>query len=128
MFVFGHLGQVTLLFAVLVAAKFVLAGLSMAVTGYTLRIAILSGAGLAQIGEFSFVILKMGLDAKLVSNDLYNLFLSFVAHDNGHHAIPPARDAVADKHPIRVQTAILASLRAKATRTWRRSSLPCRSM
>jgi CPA2 family monovalent cation:H+ antiporter-2 len=76
LFVVRHPGQVLLLFLAIVAVKFLLAGLAMAVSGYTLRTALLAGAGLAQVGEFSFIILKMGLDGGLVAPDLYNLFLS----------------------------------------------------
>ena len=43
---------------------------------YPLRIGILAGLGLAQIGEFSFVLAQAGLNFKLIGNDYYNSFLA----------------------------------------------------
>ena len=43
---------------------------------YPLRISILAGLGLAQIGEFSFVLAQAGLNFKLIGNDYYNSFLA----------------------------------------------------
>ena len=44
--------------------------------GQSLRIAILAGLALAQIGEFSFVLSKVGLAAGLLDNSRYQLFLA----------------------------------------------------
>ncbi len=43
---------------------------------YPLRIGMLAGLGLAQIGEFSFVLAQAGLNFKLIGNDYYNSFLA----------------------------------------------------
>ncbi len=43
---------------------------------YPLRIAILTGFGLAQIGEFSFILSQAGLNFNLISNEYYNAFLA----------------------------------------------------
>jgi CPA2 family monovalent cation:H+ antiporter-2 len=43
---------------------------------YPLRIGILAGLSLAQIGEFSFVLAQAGLNFKLIGNDYYNSFLA----------------------------------------------------
>lgn len=43
---------------------------------YPLRIAILCGIGLGQIGEFSFVLAQAGTKFNLISNDVYNSFLA----------------------------------------------------
>jgi CPA2 family monovalent cation:H+ antiporter-2 len=43
---------------------------------YPLRIGILAGLGLAQIGEFSFVLALAGLNFKLIGDDYYNSFLA----------------------------------------------------
>jgi len=43
---------------------------------YPLRISILAGLGLAQIGEFSFVLAQAGLNFKLIGDDYYNSFLA----------------------------------------------------
>jgi CPA2 family monovalent cation:H+ antiporter-2 len=43
---------------------------------YPVRIAIISGIGLAQIGEFSFIIAKLGFDYELISTSMYQAFLA----------------------------------------------------
>lgn len=43
---------------------------------YPLRIAILCGIGLGQIGEFSFVLAQAGTRFNLIGNDVYNSFLA----------------------------------------------------
>jgi CPA2 family monovalent cation:H+ antiporter-2 len=43
---------------------------------YPLRIAILIGFGLAQIGEFSFILAEAGYDFNLISENLFNVFLA----------------------------------------------------
>lgn len=43
---------------------------------YPPRTALLAGLSLAQVGEFSFVVLEVGADNGLVGNDLYQVFLA----------------------------------------------------
>ncbi|MGA7720576.1 MAG: cation:proton antiporter [Ignavibacteriaceae bacterium] len=43
---------------------------------YPLRIAVIAGLGLSQIGEFSFVLSQSGLSLNLISKDFYNAFLA----------------------------------------------------
>jgi monovalent cation:H+ antiporter-2, CPA2 family len=43
---------------------------------YPLRVAILTGFGLAQIGEFSFILSQAGLNYNLINNEYYNAFLA----------------------------------------------------
>ncbi len=43
---------------------------------YPFRIAIICGFGLAQIGEFSFIIAKLGFDYELISTSMYQAFLA----------------------------------------------------
>lgn len=43
---------------------------------YPLRVAVLCGIGLGQIGEFSFVLAQAGTKFSLISNDVYNSFLA----------------------------------------------------
>jgi CPA2 family monovalent cation:H+ antiporter-2 len=43
---------------------------------YPARIAIISGLGLAQIGEFSFIIARLGFDYELIPNSMYQAFLA----------------------------------------------------
>ncbi len=61
---------------VLLAVKAVIAALVTVILGYPLRPAIITGLALCQIGEFSFVLAKVGLDAKLMSPDGYQSFLA----------------------------------------------------
>ncbi len=44
--------------------------------GYPLRIGVLVGVGLSQIGEFSFVLAKEGINLGLISGDEYQVFLA----------------------------------------------------
>ena len=43
---------------------------------YPVRVAVIAGIGLAQIGEFSFVLAQAGLNFKLIGDDYYNSFLA----------------------------------------------------
>ncbi len=44
--------------------------------GYPLRTALLAGLALSQIGEFSFILSKVGVDYGLVNENMYQLFLA----------------------------------------------------
>jgi len=44
--------------------------------GYSNRIALLTGAGLFQIGEFGFILAQSGIDTGIVTNQFYSLILS----------------------------------------------------
>lgn len=73
---------VTHLEAVLGFALLILVGKSIITTGitralgYPWRIAIISGLALSQVGEFSFVLAKSGLDVNLIDQDYYQVFLA----------------------------------------------------
>ncbi len=43
---------------------------------YPLRVAVITGMGLAQVGEFSFILAKLGLSYNLISNDIFQSFLA----------------------------------------------------
>lgn len=43
---------------------------------YPLRIAIIAGMGLAQVGEFSFILVKLGLSYELISDNIFQAFLA----------------------------------------------------
>ncbi|MCB1114578.1 MAG: cation:proton antiporter [Chlamydiia bacterium] len=55
--------------------KSLIAGFSVLATGYPLRVAILSGLTLAQVGEFSFVLAKEGFKLDIGTDFLYQIFL-----------------------------------------------------
>lgn len=60
----------------LIAGKAVTAGLAVRLLGFPPRLAALVGLGLAQVGEFSFVMLREGEKLKLISESRYQLFLA----------------------------------------------------
>ena len=62
------------------------------VMGYSLRTAVILALSIAQIGEFSFVLSKVGLEANLLDTGLYQLFLAVAV---GTMALTPALHAVA---------------------------------
>lgn len=49
---------------------------AVASTGNTLRVGLLSGLFLCQVGEFSFILAGTGLEYNILSNEIYQLFLS----------------------------------------------------
>jgi len=56
--------------------KFIIVNLISGILGYSIRTATICGIALAQIGEFSFVLSKVGLENKLMSDIEYQIFLS----------------------------------------------------
>ncbi|MFC1850851.1 cation:proton antiporter [candidate division CSSED10-310 bacterium] len=75
-FVFTNLGQVTLMTGLLVLVKLITAIGAVLILGLPLRTAILVGFALCQIGEFSFVLSKVGIQHNLMPTDYYQLFLA----------------------------------------------------
>lgn len=65
----------TLVFGI-ISLKFFTSFLSIYILGRPLRISIQSSMSLAQVGEFSFVLAVAGLAAGVISNDVYQAFLS----------------------------------------------------
>ncbi len=66
-----------LLFTILVlSVKTFLAGLTTFFLGYPLRTCLIVGFTLSQVGEFSFILSKIGISEGLLSNDNYQLFLA----------------------------------------------------
>ncbi len=64
------------LVAAIVVGKAVTAGGAAIVLGYPWRPAILMGFALAQVGEFSFLVAKVGQEADLLSPDAFQVFLA----------------------------------------------------
>ncbi|MHC1575955.1 MAG: cation:proton antiporter domain-containing protein [Methanosarcinaceae archaeon] len=56
--------------------KSIIAGLVPYILGYPLRTSILVGLSLAQVGEFSFILSRFGVDYGLLDNNVYQLFLT----------------------------------------------------
>ena len=67
-----------IIFAVLaiLLIKFAIGTLVPVVLGYPLRVSVLVGVALSQIGEFSFVLSKEGINFGLISGDEYQMFLA----------------------------------------------------
>jgi CPA2 family monovalent cation:H+ antiporter-2 len=64
------------LVAAVVLVKALIAGLAVGLLGYGLRVAILVGMGLAQVGEFSFILAREGAQVGLLSQTEYGLFIA----------------------------------------------------
>jgi len=94
----GHWQLIILIAAAVIFYKFVVAATANALAGYTLRIAILAGAALSQVGEFSFILAKTGMDLRLLSPELYQLFLAVSVLTMAATPLMMARpDALADQ-------------------------------
>ena len=72
-FALAHWGAVLALAAVVVTVKLAAGGAAAAVLGLPVRIVTITGLALAQIGEFSFVLLNVGRANGLVDGDAYQL-------------------------------------------------------
>jgi CPA2 family monovalent cation:H+ antiporter-2 len=55
--------------------KALIAGFAISVIGLPLRIIVMVALALSQIGEFSFVLSKVGFDSGLISGEVYQIFL-----------------------------------------------------
>lgn len=75
-FIGNHILEVFVFVLALIFGKSLIGTLSAFFATKNLRSAILVGVGLAQIGEFSFVLLSLGYDSKLISSAMYNLFFA----------------------------------------------------
>ncbi|MBI4698395.1 MAG: cation:proton antiporter [Nitrospirae bacterium] len=68
--------QITVTVALIFGLKVITGVISVLATGSPLRPAVSAGLGLAQIGEFSFVLAVAGKTSGLISEDFYQIFLS----------------------------------------------------
>ncbi|MDD1702370.1 MAG: cation:proton antiporter [Methanoregula sp.] len=67
---------VALMVLLIIGVKILTGSLSAAVLGMPARVCIFSGLALCQIGEFSFVLAKSGVDAGIIGVPVYQLFLA----------------------------------------------------
>jgi CPA2 family monovalent cation:H+ antiporter-2 len=72
----ANIGAVLLLVAGLIVGKALIVWAIVRLMGYPQRISIIAALGLAQIGEFSFVLAKAGRGQGLLPDDDYQLFLA----------------------------------------------------
>ncbi|MBW1708650.1 MAG: cation:proton antiporter [Deltaproteobacteria bacterium] len=75
-FLFQQPGFIGLLALCVLALKSIIAGFVTILLGFPLRIAILVGFALSQVGEFSFILSKTGIEYNLFTGNTYQLFLS----------------------------------------------------
>jgi CPA2 family monovalent cation:H+ antiporter-2 len=75
-YVAEHLVLVLLTVVVVILIKSTIAGITAFFLGHTFRGVIMVGIALSQIGEFSFILARMGIDYAIISQDIYQLFLS----------------------------------------------------
>ncbi|MCS6859094.1 MAG: cation:proton antiporter [Abditibacteriales bacterium] len=74
-FVVTHIASVAIVVVLMIALKFVVSVAVVLPFGYTGRTAVAVGAGMTQIGEFSFMLAKQGLDAQVLTEAQYTLVL-----------------------------------------------------
>ncbi|MBI3405041.1 MAG: cation:proton antiporter [Acidobacteria bacterium] len=75
-FVTQHAGRVGLVVLAMVVGKLLTGGLAVRAIGFPLRMAALVAMALAQVGEFSFVLLHEGSQYGLVPSSHYQIFLA----------------------------------------------------
>jgi len=75
-FLAGQAGFIVLMTLSVLVLKSVIAGSVTLLMGFPLRIAILVGLALGQVGEFSFVLSRTGIEHGLFDGNIYQIFLS----------------------------------------------------
>ncbi len=79
--------HIILVAAAVMALKATIVGFSVSILGMPLRISVLVGLALCQIGEFSFILSKAGFDSGIISIDVYQLFLDVAVLTMGSTSI-----------------------------------------
>lgn len=75
-FLVTHVAEVGVVTLAIVLGKAVVIAVSTRMFGYTGRTSLAVGMGLAQIGEFSFVLAKMGRTGGLITEDFFSIILA----------------------------------------------------
>lgn len=75
-FVYSNLPVVLISVFLVIFFKLIIAGGTGFILGHTLHGTLLIGLSLSQVGEFSFILAKMGFDYKILSDFYYQLFLA----------------------------------------------------
>jgi monovalent cation:H+ antiporter-2, CPA2 family len=76
--VLEHLPEVLIWGSLSVVLKLLVCALAVYLCGYSLRASLLTGFCLAEVGEFSFVILLEGYRTQTITSDQYQLFLGVI--------------------------------------------------
>ena len=75
-YVINHLSLVLSLTAAVLFLKAFVSGFTTFLLGFPFRTTVIVGLTLSQIGEFSFILSKLGMDYELLSQDYYQAFLA----------------------------------------------------
>ncbi len=75
-FVVNNMGVIALIVILVVLLKMLVGGFTAFLLGHTFRGTILVGIALSQVGEFSFILAKLGKDLVILDNYLYQMFLA----------------------------------------------------
>ena len=75
-FVAEHFPVITATVIAVVLLKFVVGSLTAFLLGHTFRGTVLVGIALSQVGEFSFILAKLGKDFSILDNFYYQMFLA----------------------------------------------------
>ena len=75
-FIVDNWSMVMLVALTIIASKFIVCSLIPRIFGFSLKTTLFVGAGLIQVGEFSFVIGQAGLETGVISANFYSLVLS----------------------------------------------------
>ncbi len=75
-FVGGNLATVGLVVAIIIVSKFIICAIIPTLFRYSRKTSLYTAAGLIQVGEFSFILAKMGVDEGLFSDYLYSLIVT----------------------------------------------------
>ncbi len=99
-FIWEHLGEVIIVVIAILFGKFVIAAGIYALLRYPLKTALLAGLLLAQIGEFSFVLAKVGLqrgaiDERLKAFTLAGAMITMILNPILYQVLPPLIQQIA---------------------------------
>jgi monovalent cation:H+ antiporter-2, CPA2 family len=75
-FLFQQPGNIVMIALGVVILKAVIATFAVILLGFPLRTSILVGLGLSQVGEFSFILSRTGVEHGLLAGNVYQLFLA----------------------------------------------------
>lgn len=75
-FLFTHFGQIVGIVGLIMLVKLIIVVILTLYLGYHAKTSLLVGVGLVEVGEFAFILARVGLAEKVVSLDVYSLILS----------------------------------------------------
>ena len=76
-FLFRQPGTIALITLGVLVLKSIIASIATVLLGFPLRTSILVGLALGQVGEFSFILSKTGVEHGLLGGNIYQMFLAF---------------------------------------------------